>query len=366
MTDENFFPEIIHIWFPYYPSANVQPALWEIIYDKKAENILTRKLPINLQIPIPLNGPDPGPILLGLYRSPNSRWLAADFAYSGSQLIDLQSGNTKELDNNFKSSYWKFLAWVDTDPPTLVASDQEYPNGKVQSVNLSTGLARPITFPEVVDENSSLRVMTSTADEEKVAIGVVLPSEAGTGQTEKAIVRLEGSEKRELAVIDGGVSFVDQSLQWSPDRKKLIWIVKIVKDGGESETQLWIGNFNSGEFEILDILAKSVQFNAPAVWSPDGSSIAFLKTEVNSQDQRAEENAYLINLVTGEEKQITHFSGLHLSNLQWLPDGKWLAFTVPRENYGEIWMTNLDGSIISPIAGPTLPNAPFLITTKGE
>jgi hypothetical protein len=37
-----------------------------------------------------------------------------------------------------------------------------------------------------------------------------------------------------------------------------------------------------------------------------------------------------------------------------------LAFTVNKGDYGEIWITNLDSKIF-PFAGPTLPNAPYIL-----
>jgi Tol biopolymer transport system component len=131
-------------------------------------------------------------------------------------------------------------------------------------------------------------------------------------------------------------------------------------DRGSLETQLWIADIDNDSIKKLGILGKDVKNIYPSVWSPDGSSVAALKTEAKSDGQQEQQNIYLFNAFTGEEKQLTNFIGYQLSHLQWLPDSYWLAFTLSKGDYGEIWLTNIDGTIMFPFAGPTLPNAPYI------
>ncbi len=362
LLNEESFPDKLQIWFPYYPKTDVQPSLWEVILDRESGQAKTKQLPINLPISIPMSGPDPGPVLLEIHLSPDSRWLVADFAYRGSQIVDLFSGNTRDLANNFESAYWKFFTWIPSDPFKLIVSDQEYPTGKVQLVNLDANQSELIPFSENIEKDAMLRTMAYSPDGEDLSVAVILPAKLGSRKTEVALVRLEGDEIQTLAEIKSGVSFVDNSLQWSPDGEKLAWIVKVINENGEYETQLWMADLKTGSVKTLDVLGKSVKYNHPPVWSPDGLSIAFLKAKLNETGF----NVFVINLETGGEKQITNFIYAQLSHLKWVPNGKWLTFTISMGEYGEIWAANLEGSFVSPFAGPTLPDSPYIIITADE
>ena len=359
-------PKTMQIWFPYYPKADGHPELKEIKWDETTQKWGMGKLPIHLDIPIPISGPDPGPILLDLHISPNSGWLVADFAYRGSQLIDLNSGNSKDLADNLPSTYWKYFAWLPNDSQILASSGQEFPVGEMQLINVDTAKAEPVTFSGAQIEDASIRAMAYSPDGKNVAVAVVQPAKANVRKIEIAVVYLQGNEKRNMAEINSGASFVDYSLQWSPDGKKLVWIVNVFDESGISEIQLWLADLETGSTKKLAVLGKSVQYNHPAVWSPDGSSIAILKPDTNSTSQDSGDNVSLIDLKTGEEKKITNLSNRPLSHLQWLPDGKWLTFAMSMGDYGEIWITNLDGSVLFPIAGPTLPNAPYIFMNRGN
>jgi hypothetical protein len=359
-------PKTMQIWFPYYPKADVHPELHGIKWIETSKKWEMEKLPINLDIPVPLSGPDPGPILLDLQISPNSSWLVADFAYRGSQLIDLSTGHSKVLSENLPSTYWKFFAWQPTGSQLLASSNQEFPTGVMQLMNVEMAKAQAVTFSDVKNEEATVRAMAYSPDGKNLGIAIVEPAKANVRKTEIAVVYLQGNEKRNLAEINGGASFVDYSLQWSPDGTKLVWIVDVYDESGVPETQLWLADLETGSTKQLAVLGKAVQYNNPPAWSPDGSTIAILKPDANISSKETGDNVSLIELKTGEEKQITNLSSRPLSHLQWLPDGKWLTFSISMGNYGEIWITNLDGSVVFPLAGPTLPNAPYIFMNGGN
>jgi dipeptidyl aminopeptidase/acylaminoacyl peptidase len=363
LTIAESLPKTIQMWFPYYPKADVQPDLRGIKLDERSQKWEIVQLPIKINFPIPLTGPDPGPILVNFHISPNSRWLVADFAYGCSRLIDLLSGTSNSSVDNLSLAGCKFIAWLPNDPQSLIASSQEYSVRGFNKVNIETAQTEPVSFSDLVAEDDQIRAMAYSPDGKNKAVAVVKAAKANVRKNWLATVNLEGNEKRTLADINGGVSFVDDGLQWSPDGKNLIWIVEVWDRKGGSETQLWLADLGNGSTKELAVLGKSVRYNHPPAWSPDGSMIAVLKAGVN---QEAGENIFLVNPKTGEEKQITHLVDRQFSHLQWLSDGKWLAFTVSAGEYGEIWMTNLDGSITFPFAGPTLPNAPYILIDVGK
>jgi hypothetical protein len=356
-------PSTITIWFPYFDKADAAPKLKEAKVDVANKVVELTPLNIELKIPTPITGPDPGPILVDLHLSPDSRWLVADFAYSGSQLIDLKSGKSRELAINLQSPYWKFVSWVSSSPVKLLAFGSEVPIRNGQLINLDTAeVEQAALLQKNAIEDGDLAEIAYSPDGTNQAIAVVKPPTAGIRKNWVAEVCLQYCKTRKIAEIEGGASFVDGSLQWSPNSRNLIWTVVVMGDGGKLEAQSWIYNIDTDAAKLLDVLGSSVKYIDPPIWSPDGSKIAVLKTILNSDGSKEIQNIFLIDVIKGEESRLTDFPNDQLSHLQWLPDGNWLAFTVTKGDYGEIWITNLDGKITSPFAGPTFPNAPYIIT----
>ncbi|GAB1360566.1 hypothetical protein MASR1M31_23840 [Porphyromonadaceae bacterium] len=283
----------------------------------------------------------------------------ADFAYRGSQLIDLSSEKTKDLPNDFQSKNWKFFAWVPNDSPSLLVSDQEFPREDIQKFDPDLSKIEPTLF--FSDEKATLRAIAYSHEGTSVASAFVYPAITGVRKNELAEVRLIASERHIIAEIDGGVSFVDYSLKWSPDGSKLIWIVNNAKQGFSSY-ELWIADQKTGTAKKLIVIAQSIQYNHPPAWSPDGARIAVIK--VQEDNDKYSSHISLLDPLTGIEKQVAYFDN-KISNLQWFSN-EWLVFTLSKGDYGEIWMTSLDGSQQFPIAGPTLPDAPIILFSGGE
>jgi Tol biopolymer transport system component len=179
----------------------------------------------------------------------------------------------------------------------------------------------------------------------------------------------EGQERKPILQMPAlAVNVTNGSLRWSPREHKFIWSMYIAPENSSSEAQvqLWMADATRGKAEIVATLGEVVEYVHPAVWSPDGRYIAALKIEGVQDGKDSANNIYVFDPESGTERQITHFVDWRLSHLTWSPDGQWLAFTASKGEYGEIWVTSLDGTQQYPIAGPTLPDAPFLwLPTKG-
>lgn len=355
------FPGKITLWFPYFEKADAAPTLKEAKINTANMAVEVTSLNVELQIPTPIIGPDPGPVLVDLYLSPDSRWLVADFAYRGSQLIDLKSGKPRALAVDLSSPYWKFASWVSNNPVKLVAFGPEVHVRNGQLINVDTAVVEEeALLKKDAIENGDLTGIAYSPDGTNRAIAVVKPV-IGMSNNWIAEVCLQDCKTRKIAEIEGGVYFVDGSLQWSPNSRNLIWTVVVMGDGGKLEAQLWIYDIDTDAAKLLDVLGSSVKYIYPPTWSPDGSTIALFKTVLNSDGSKETQNIFLIDVIRGEERQVTDFPNYQLSHLQWLPDGYWLAFTVNKGDYGEIWITNLDGKITFSFAGPTLPYAPYIL-----
>lgn len=128
----------------------------------------------------------------------------------------------------------------------------------------------------------------------------------------------------------------------------------------DTQVQLWMADLSEGNVEALAVLGKAVEYYHSAAWSPDGRTIAALAVGEALEGKIIASNVLLFDVESETEQQITHFTDRRLSHLTWSPDGQWLAFTVSSGEYGEIWVTSSDGTLQYPVAGPTVPDAPFV------
>jgi Tol biopolymer transport system component len=92
-----------------------------------------------------------------------------------------------------------------------------------------------------------------------------------------------------------------------------------------------------------------------ANWSPDGKWLAFVKRE-NAGDQSADQaaeslisNIYLVNVQSGELKQITSFVDGRAETPHWSPDGNTLAFNTVLNGRMEVQIADIATGEIHPL-----------------
>jgi len=112
---------------------------------------------------------------------------------------------------------------------------------------------------------------------------------------------------------------VPTSLTMSPNEKKVAFTVEWID---EKEKKYY------ANIHLLDIASGQVkqfthgnQSDGQAVWSPDGSTIAF----VSSRDKKV--GIYLMPTTGGAERKLIEIDGA-ISSLQWTPNGKTLVFAL--------------------------------------
>lgn len=353
--------QIPSLWFPYFPYIGAAPQLREVLIDQQGQRWGQTDRRLDLVLSAPERGPDPGPILIGLYPSPNYRWLAADISYLSSQLIEISTGKSRYLVSG-ALDFWHFMAWHPDGQRILVAYNDEHllvdlVSGKYEAIDLK--------LPKSEFDIPYLRDVSYSPDGMYLADIMVYPAVykgRNIGMTEVG-VRDDNGTRKPIAQILGGTYVTEHSLTWSPDGQKLAWIVNVVPDGTTTplkltdvQSQLWIAEPSKGSARMMGILGKSVQYPHCAVWSPDGRYIAALKVEPGAvSGKEAFTNIYLIDPATGDQSQLTYHQDWRLSHLTWSPDGRRLAFMVSKGEYGEIWVTNLDGTQQYPVAGPVGP-----------
>ena len=132
------------------------------------------------------------------------------------------------------------------------------------------------------------------------------------------------------------LSFVSAAGSWSPDGSKLAFIAF-----EQGDNRLTIFDVNSGDERSLGV--KGVTAISDAAWSPDGSTIAISGMAGGISD------IYLVDPNNGTARQLTNdrYADLHPA---WSPDGRTIAFTTDRGpstsfetlQYGEMNLALLD------------------------
>jgi Tol biopolymer transport system component len=128
--------------------------------------------------------------------------------------------------------------------------------------------------------------------------------------------------------------------RYSPDGKQIAFIKIPDSQTPFTVGELWVVDADgSNAHKVADADAGH---GYAANWSPDGKSIAFVKREnpeLESADQSAESlvsNIYLINVQSGELKQITSFKNGRAETPHWSPDGNTLSFNAVLDGRMEV------------------------------
>lgn len=90
------------------------------------------------------------------------------------------------------------------------------------------------------------------------------------------------------------------------------------------DSELWMVYIPTGEMTRLT--NNSYRDSNPA-FSPDGMQLAYISSASGRQ------HIYLMDVVTGQSRQLTPVSPTHAQTLLWSPDGQWIAYNVNQRMY---------------------------------
>ena len=152
------------------------------------------------------------------------------------------------------------------------------------------------------------------------------------------IMNTDGSNLQQITVTAG---FIEGSLAWSSDNKKIAFSVI----NNETKT------IHIHTVDVQSLMDKEVTTNdnkdLSAKWSPDGNRICFVRIKdlrhKNNlpKDLSYQTNLWLANIDSSQEEQLTTINNVYPLSWDWGRDGKRVFFLVTEGNLTEVWSVNI-------------------------
>lgn len=202
-------------------------------------------------------------------------------------------------------------------------------------------------------------------------------------RTQVYLLSMSGGEARRITNLKNGVSL----FRWSPDGTRLVVVSRIgLSDSRTGEardrsdvrhyknssykfndigwfddrrTHFWVVDVKSGEAKQI---TKGDEWNdSDPQWSPDGKKIAFVSNRTGKEyDEDRNTDVWVIN--ADGAGALTKISEHDESDNQprWSPDGKWIAFTgeIHDRDHPKIWLAPANGGAPSTLAANNLDLIP--------
>ena len=134
------------------------------------------------------------------------------------------------------------------------------------------------------------------------------------------------------------------SASWSPDGKKLAWVVAGNFNGEGERFGVAVFDLQHKTYQLLNLyqIAGTDMWPRPALWSPDGQWLAI------DAIAEGDDNGLWVSKVDGTEKYHLTQS---LRSVVWSPDSKFLAFTADYPDFSA-WLTKVGDWQLKPLAMP--------------
>jgi TolB protein len=131
---------------------------------------------------------------------------------------------------------------------------------------------------------------------------------------------------------------------WSPDGERITYYSAIVRPAGENTFWICAIGKDGSNLEVL-VSEPEGKLHAEPYWSPDGRYIAFRSDrdgDCSRPGPACTYEIYVLDLETGEERNVTNSPGSLDIEPAWSPDSEWIIFASNRDD------PNFDLYIIRP------------------
>ncbi|HHY55935.1 MAG TPA: hypothetical protein GYA08_10915 [Chloroflexi bacterium] len=286
----------------------------------------------------------------GLHPSPDGRQVAISWVYGeGGTFVSILNVNDGTLTSLFGEKAAidqraEFLDWSPKGDRILVLGGIDNPDlgGKAWLVDPDTGQYTPVD----ISQASDARQITSASFSPDGQAIVYAKSDCYQCGSEIWRISVGQQGGKQLLLQDPVVRVED--VLWSPDGRYIAFTQW--RETAEFATgELWIMDSQGDARRFLSPVTTSYYKRFMPVWSPDSRNIAFVLGEEPQSGTQVNEpsfNVYIMDVSTGETRQLTHFQNIRVFEPIFSPDGSKVAFVVTISGMPgqfEPWVVAVDG-----------------------
>jgi Tol biopolymer transport system component len=288
--------------------------------------------------------------LEGLHPSPDGKRVAVSWVYGeGGTFVSILNVNDGTLTPLFGEKAAidqraEFLDWSPKGDRVLVLGGIDNPDlgGNAWLVDPDMGQYTPVD----ISQTSDARQITSASFSPDGQAIVYAKSDCYQCGGEIWRISVVQQGEKQLLLQDSVLRIED--VLWSPDGRYIAF-TQWRETGEFAPGELWIMDPQGGARRFLSPLTTGYYKRFTPVWSPDSRSIAFVLGEEPQSGKQANEhsfNVYIVDVLTGEVRQLTHFQNTLVLEPTFSPDGSMLAFVTSvggvTEQF-ELWLVAVDG-----------------------
>ncbi len=291
--------------------------------------------------------------LEGLHPSPDGKRVAVSWVYGeGGTFVSILNVNDGTLTSLFSEKAAidqraEFLAWSPKGDQILVLGGIDNPDlgGKAWLVDPDTGRYTPVDMSQASDVRQITSASVSPDGQ------AIVYAKSDCYQCGSEIWRISvGQQGGKQLLFQDSVLRVEDVL-WSSDGRYIAFTQwhETAERHEFATGELWVMDPQGDARHFLSPVTTGYYKRFAPVWSPDGRSIAFILGEESQSGRQANEpsfNVYIVDVSTGEVRQLTHFQNIQVLGPIFSPDGAMVAFVTALSGAPgqfEPWLVAADG-----------------------